>query len=68
MVPHNDGQQLIRDPLVFYISGIIFFAVYLLMLFTTDAKIPHLIEGAVELITGFLTLLAITGIGPSANR
>ena len=67
-VPHNDGNQLIHNPILFYVCAVIFLAVYAVLTFLPEANVPHLIEGAVLLITGFLCVMAIPGLTQSASR
>jgi hypothetical protein len=67
-VPRNNGNQLIHNPVLFYICAAIFLAVYFVMMFTPEGNIPHLVEGAIQLITGFLCVMAIPGPTESAKR
>lgn len=67
-VPVNEPGHLIDIPWLFWLGIAMFVASYLVMTFTSDTYVPHLIEGAVGLLGGFLALFAIPGLGYHATH
>lgn len=66
--PVNEPGHLINIPWLFWLGLAMLAGSYLVMMFTTDTYVPHLIEGAVGLVGGFSAVFAIPGLGYHATH